>query len=104
TDVATAFALADRVPEEEPVVRVDTPAGVTLIEGASFCASDRAGDIHAHRAEGVFFQDTRIVSVWRLTVDGARIEPLGVHVPQPGVATFVGRAAPRPDTHDGTVV
>ncbi|MEJ2579372.1 MAG: glycogen debranching N-terminal domain-containing protein, partial [Kineosporiaceae bacterium] len=77
---------------------------VTIVEGASFCVSDRAGDIAANRAQGVFFLDTRIVSVWRLTLDGAPLDPLAVVPQDPFSVTFLGRSAARPGRHDSPLL
>ena len=60
----------------------DTAAGpvgsgtITLVEGTSFCISLPNGDIHPEYPHGVFFQDTRILSRWSLTVNGQPLEPL----------------------------
>ncbi|HET9594559.1 MAG TPA: glycogen debranching N-terminal domain-containing protein [Anaeromyxobacteraceae bacterium] len=45
---------------------------VSILDGSSFVVSDRRGDIDARRdqAQGFFFQDTRHLSRWRLTLDG----------------------------------
>lgn len=77
---------------------------VTLVEGSSFCVSDRAGDIAAHRAQGMFFQDTRILSVWRLSVDDMPLESLAVVPGEPFTNMFVTRAAPRLGHHDATLL
>ncbi|NHC15092.1 amylo-alpha-1,6-glucosidase [Motilibacter deserti] len=77
---------------------------VTVVEGSSFCVSNRAGDISAHRPHGVFFLDNRIVSTWRLLVDDEPVEPLAVVLGEPFEATFLTRAAPRPGVHDATLV
>jgi len=53
-----------------------TGAQVTLVEGASFCVSDVSGDLHGGRGQGLFVQDTRILSTWVLQVDGQEVEPL----------------------------
>ena len=62
---------------------VDTAAGplgagtVTLVEGSSFCISLPNGDIEPEHPHGVFFQDTRILSGWVLTVNGQCIGTTG---------------------------
>jgi glycogen debranching enzyme len=89
----------------QPAVVAEAPSGdVTIVEGSSFCVSDRAGDIAAHRPQGVFFLDNRIVSTWKLTVDGAPLDPLAVIPQEPFAVTFVARAAARPGLHDSTLV
>jgi glycogen debranching enzyme len=76
----------------------DTEAGpseagaVTVVEGSSFCISSDSGDIVAGGSQGVFYQDTRIVSRWMLRVNGALREPLVARTPTAFQATFVGRA------------
>ncbi|MCA4132549.1 glycogen debranching N-terminal domain-containing protein [Arthrobacter sp. M4] len=80
----------------------DTAAGplgagtVTLVEGSSFCISMANGDIQSEHPHGVFFQDTRIVSRWVLSINGQRIEPLAAETKEPYRALFSGRV-PRSD-------
>jgi glycogen debranching enzyme len=80
----------------------DTAAGplgagtVTLVEGSSFCISMANGDIRAEHPHGLFFQDTRIVSGWSLTINGQQLEPLAAETKEPYRALFVGRV-PRSD-------
>ena len=52
-------------------------ADVTLVEGRSFCVSDRVGDLGGAATHGLIVQDTRFVEHLVLTVDGDRLEPLG---------------------------
>jgi glycogen debranching enzyme len=80
------------------------PGGVTLVEGSSFCVCENNGDIREGTPQGVFFQDTRIVSGWRLTVDQESVETLAVQLHDPWRATFVGRAAPRPGRVESTLL
>lgn len=75
-----------------PIVTGDE---VTVLEGSSFCRSGRTGDIVAHRAQGMFVRDTRIVSAWELLVDDAPLTPLAVVGGEAFSVTFVCRAAPR---------
>ena len=75
-------------PESEPT---SSDASVTLVEGSSFCLCTRTGDLRAEEPLGVYFQDTRILSRWDLTVDGECPEPLAALVPEPFRATFLGR-------------
>ena len=69
---------------------------VTLIEGSSFCISSPNGDIYPEHPHGVFFQDSRILSGWRLTVNGQALEALVADIKEPYRALFVGRV-PRVD-------
>jgi hypothetical protein len=41
-----------------------------LIEGSSFCVSTSNGDVFPDRPQGLFVADTRVVSDWRLYLDG----------------------------------
>jgi glycogen debranching enzyme len=47
---------------------------VSILEGDTFVVSDRRGDVipSASEPHGLFLQDTRFLSCWRLTVDGSR--------------------------------
>ncbi|ALV40601.1 amylo-alpha-1,6-glucosidase [Pseudarthrobacter sulfonivorans] len=80
----------------------DTAAGplgagtVTLVEGSSFCISLANGDIHPEHPHGVFYEDTRILSRWNLTVNGQPLEPLAAKTKEPYRALFAGRV-PRSD-------
>lgn len=65
---------------------------VTLVAGSSFCISLPNGDIFPHHPHGVFYQDTRILSRWTLTVNGQPIEPLGAWTPTPYQGMYIGRA------------
>ena len=77
----------------------DTAAGpmsaggaVTVVEGSSFCISSAGGDMFPGLTQGAFYQDTRILSGWCLTVNGLPLEPLLSRVLEPYRALFVGRA------------
>ncbi|WP_104140360.1 glycogen debranching N-terminal domain-containing protein [Arthrobacter sp. ZGTC131] len=80
----------------------DTGAGplgagsVTLVEGSSFCISLPNGDIHPEHPHGFFFQDTRMLSGWSLTVNDRPLEPLTAQTQEPYRALFAGRV-PRSD-------
>ncbi len=51
---------------------------VSSLQGSTFVVSDRAGDVDASPSEpqGLFFQDTRFLSRWKLAVDGDALAPL----------------------------
>ena len=51
---------------------------VSILDGSTFVVSDRRGDIEAaaDQPHGLFFRDTRFLSLWRLTLDGAPLEVL----------------------------
>ena len=73
---------------------------VTLVEGSSFCISGRTGDMDAASPQGLFYRDTRILSEWRLRVDGVVPQPLSVLSEDPFRCRFVGRISP-PLSHQG---
>ena len=81
-----------------------TNAAVTLVEGSAFCISDASGDIHPHLPQGLFFRDTRFVSVWRLRINGSSPEPLSATLREPFSASFVLRDQPRAGTADSHLV
>ncbi|MEU0970030.1 glycogen debranching N-terminal domain-containing protein [Streptomyces sp. NPDC005917] len=45
---------------------------VNLVEGSSFCLSGPDGDVAPDAAQGLFLRDTRVLSDWRLPVEGCR--------------------------------
>ncbi len=71
---------------------------VTLVDGTTFVVGDHGGDLLTGTHQGLFLLDTRVLSHWVLTVNGARCEPLTVIPNGPFSATFVGRVG-----HGGTV-
>ena len=77
---------------------------VTLIEGATFCICGPGGEIRRDRAEGLFVRDTRILSEWRLTLDGLSTQQLSVQSADPFSATFVARVPPHPGHADSRVL
>jgi glycogen debranching enzyme len=76
----------------------------TLIEGSSFCISDRGGDIMPGHPQGLFVRDTRVLSRWELTVDGQEPQPLAAEPGEPYAATFLGRVPPRAGKADSTLL
>jgi len=68
---------------------------VTLVEGSCFCLTDGAGNIEAGTPQGLFVQDTRLVSRWQLRLDDEPVEALAVLSDAPYQATFLGRGRPR---------
>lgn len=79
-------------------------AVVTLMEGSTFCVSQTNGDILPHQADGLFVQDTRVLSRWQLRVDGHEIEPLSVLSAEPYECRFVGRIPARTGSIEPTVI
>src|SRR5438874_971408 len=51
---------------------------ISILDGSTFVVSNRAGDIEAgpDQPHGLFYQDTRFLSRWLLTVDGSEPSPL----------------------------
>lgn len=77
---------------------------VTLVEGQTFCLSERSGDMAADLPHGLFVFDTRVVSRWELHVNGHRLEPLNVEIASPFQATFIARSTPAADRADADIV
>jgi glycogen debranching enzyme len=75
-----------------------------LVEGSTFCLSDRSGDINPGTTQGFFLRDTRFVSTWRLRLDGQLPLALTVLTPEAFAARFVLRQAPRSGTADSTLL
>ncbi|WP_433028456.1 amylo-alpha-1,6-glucosidase [Actinomycetospora sp. CA-053990] len=85
--------------------RVSGDGGTTsLVAGTTFCLSAAGGDVVPGGVQGLFVDDTRVVSGWRLWIDGAPVEPLGVLEAERYRATFVGRAPPRRGRADATLL
>jgi glycogen debranching enzyme len=57
--------------------------------------------MHPEYPHGVFFQDTRILSRWSMTVNGQPLEPLAATMKEPYRALFAGRV-PRSDGYADT--
>ncbi|MBP1235406.1 glycogen debranching enzyme [Arthrobacter sp. PvP102] len=76
---------------------------VTLVQGTSFCVSSANGDMSASKPQGVFFEDTRYLSEWKLTVNGLPLEALSAATPEPFHAVFMGRTL-RHDHADSSVL
>lgn len=74
---------------------------VTLFAGTTFCVSGSGGDIAADRgaAQGLFVRDTRVLSRWRLLVDGVVPRPVVVQSGDAVSANLISR-----DTATGLLV
>ena len=68
---------------------------VTLVEGGTFCLSNRLGDVEPGLPHGLFFRDARVISRWELLVDGKPAEALSVLSPEAFAARFVLRRPPQ---------
>ncbi|MCV7102285.1 amylo-alpha-1,6-glucosidase [Mycobacterium palustre] len=77
---------------------------VTLIEGGTFCLSDRRGDVLVGTSHGLFFRDARVLSRWELRVDGQVAESLTVESTEGFAAQFILRRAPAPGRADSTLL
>nr|WP_067854233.1 glycogen debranching N-terminal domain-containing protein [Nocardia shimofusensis] len=77
---------------------------VTLVEGSTFCLSNRMGDVEPGRPHGLFFRDARVVSRWELLVDGKPAESLSVFSPEAFTARFVLRRPPQAGLADSTLL
>ena len=79
---------------------------ITLLEGSTFCISALSGDVHRDRPHGLFVADTRVLSCFRLAIDGAPVQNLStVEEPnEPYRSTFIGRTPPRQWMADSTML
>lgn len=85
-------------------IAIGAEGAVTLIDGSTFCLSDRLGNIHPGTSQGMFFQDARVISRWELTLDGKQVDPLSVQSSEAFTAQFVMRKPPRPGLADSTLL
>ncbi|MEV6069859.1 glycogen debranching N-terminal domain-containing protein [Nocardia sp. NPDC052001] len=88
----------------EPSALGSSGGAVTLVEGSTFCLSDRVGDVEPGTPYGLFFRDARVLSRWELRVDGNRPEALSVLTPEAFTARFILRRPPRAGVADSTVL
>ncbi len=65
-------------------------APLTLVDGDVFLICPCAGDLDGHGADGFFMLDTRVLSRWRTTVDGAPIDSVAAVPEGPFSARLVG--------------
>lgn len=73
---------------------------VNLVDGTTFVVSGRSGVIGENATQGLYMLDTRVVSSWRLGIDGWKVEPLEFVPGGPFSGTFVSQAerANQPDS------
>jgi glycogen debranching enzyme len=90
--------------ETSPPILSGDGGTITLIEGSTFCLSSTTGDVLPDRPQGLFVFDTRVVSAWRVQVDGMAAEPLTTLEGDRYRATFVGRIPPRRGRADSTLL
>ncbi|HZD13812.1 MAG TPA: glycogen debranching N-terminal domain-containing protein [Pseudonocardiaceae bacterium] len=112
---ANGVALSGKASDHDPVTGAwasgtapPTLSGdgetITLLEGSAFCLSSGNGDVLPDRAQGLFVADTRVISGWRVQVDGVASEPLTTLDGDRYRATFVGRIPPRRGRADSTLL
>ena len=77
---------------------------VTLVDGQTFCLSERTGDLQPGTIQGVFFADLRVLSGARLLVDGRPLELLTVAPEGAFAATFVARTTSAHGDHHRLLV
>lgn len=78
--------------------------GQTLVLGTTFAVSGPGGDMDGEGAQGLFVRDTRILSRWRLLVDGHPVQPLGGFTTVPSAGVFVTRAQVRDGQPEPTLL
>ncbi|MCU1489158.1 MAG: hypothetical protein JWM85_563, partial [Acidimicrobiaceae bacterium] len=88
----------------EPTVNNLECASLTLVEGTTFSIASASGDIEPGGVEGLFFEDTRFVSTWRVRLDEAPSQGLAVINTNPFSATFVSRGRPKVGEADSTLL
>ncbi|MHA6694474.1 amylo-alpha-1,6-glucosidase [Homoserinimonas sp. A520] len=76
---------------EDNAARAAATGNTTIVEGSSFSVSSTTGDILPGGHHGAYFQDTRFISGWLMTVNGNPIESLTAVIPEPYRAKFIGR-------------
>jgi glycogen debranching enzyme len=77
--------------------------GQTLVLGTTFVMCGPGGDID-DEAQGLFVRDVRVLSRWRLRVDGHPPQPLAGFVTDPSVGIFVSRAHVRDGRPEPTLL
>ncbi|MCC3763505.1 hypothetical protein K3N28_10505 [Glycomyces sp. TRM65418] len=88
----------------EPVLTGRDGEVITLVEGTTFCLSDRSGDVTPGGAQGLFVRDARVLSRWQLHLDGHPVQPLTVLGKEAFAARFVGRRPPLTRQNDSTLL
>ncbi len=77
---------------------------VTLVDGSTFCISNRTGDILPGSVMGLFIRDTRFVSTWVTELDGTRLEALTVTADDPFSAVHLTRVPPQRGRADSALL
>jgi glycogen debranching enzyme len=94
------------LPEDISGFAADSPetGGRTLVEGATFVVCGPGGDIRGEGAEGLFVRDARVISRWRLSIDGQPLQALAGFSEEPFFGVFVSRAALRAGRVEPTLI
>lgn len=83
--------------------RVGDADHLTLVDGGSFLVASRSGELTGNGVEGLFVFDTRVLSHWRLAIDGAPLDTLASVPRGPFGVSMVGQ--PRTaTTHDSPLL
>jgi glycogen debranching enzyme len=85
-------------------VAIRRPGIVTLVDGSAFCISEGSADIVGVVPQGLFYIDTRLVSYWRIKVNGQFPEPLVASSDRPFHGSFISRTRPLPGLADSSFV
>jgi glycogen debranching enzyme len=88
----------------QPVVSGGAGSSVTLVEGTSFSIATANGDIEPGGSGGLFFEDTRFVSTWRLRLDEEASQSLALLSERPFAAIFISRGLPHHGEADSTIL
>jgi glycogen debranching enzyme len=88
----------------EPVLTGVDGEVITLVEGTTFCLSDRSGDVAPGGPHGLFVRDARILSRWQLHLDGRPLQPLTVLGTDAFAARFIARRPPLNRQNDSTLL
>jgi glycogen debranching enzyme len=83
---------------------VQTGEVVTLVEGTTFCLSDRAGDINPGGAHGLFVRDARVLSRWQMHMNRRPLQPLALFGNDAFAEQFVLRRPPLAGHADSTLL
>lgn len=78
--------------------------GRTLVLGTTFSVCGADGDMGDGESEGLYFRDSRVVSRWRLRLDGQPVQPLGGFAPDPFAGVFLARAHVRDGRAEPTLL
>jgi glycogen debranching enzyme len=78
--------------------------GRTLVSGTTFAVCGADGDMGGDGAQGLFVRDARVISKWRLTIDGHPVQPLGAFTPEPFAGVYLARSRARDGRAEPTLL